>query len=169
MTNRCIGPTGRSIMIWFVWTPGARPADEWLHGRVHMALHPAAEATLRAFVVPAKRDRWLTRFGSAKRRKEARDALNHFADWDPHYVEAFSSSTEILAALCRAGGPAECHVISDDPALDGRDLPLAEAVDAAEAHPFASVLCCSRGQLACFFGEIAAPRERILLRRSRRP
>jgi hypothetical protein len=37
-----------------------------------MALHPTEEATLRAFVVPAKRDRLLALFGSAKRRKQAR-------------------------------------------------------------------------------------------------
>src|SRR5262245_36159220 len=50
------------------------------------SLHPAEEATLRTFVVSAKRDRWLALFGSPKRRKQARDALNHFADWDARYA-----------------------------------------------------------------------------------
>jgi len=130
-----------------------------------MPLHPIEEATLRAFVIRAKRDRWLALFGSAKRRKQACAGLNHFADWDPRYVEELSSSSDVLVHLRAAGAPADCRVISDDPALDGCDLPLAEAVAAAEAYSFASILCCLPGQLACFFDEIAAPRTRIVLRR----
>jgi hypothetical protein len=130
-----------------------------------MALHPTEEATLRAFVVPAKRDRLLALFGSAKRRKQARAGLNNFVDWDPRYAQELASSADVLVQLREAGAPADCHVISDDPALDGRDLPLAEAVDAVEAYSFASILCCLPGQLACFFDEMAAPRTRILLRR----
>jgi hypothetical protein len=130
-----------------------------------MTLHPTEEAAIRAFVDPEKRDRLLALFGSAKRRKQACAVLNHFVGWDPRYVQELASSGHVLVQLREAGAPAECHVISDDPALDGRDLPLAEAVDAAEGCSFASILCCLPGQLACFFGEIAAPRTRILLRR----
>lgn len=130
-----------------------------------MPLHPIEEATIRAFVAPAKRDRLLTLFGSAKRRRQACAALNHFMDWEPRWVQPLASSGGVLAALREAGAPAECHVISDAPDLDGRDLPLADAVEAAEDHSFASVLCCLPGELACFFDEIAAPRNRILLRR----
>ncbi|HSS49759.1 MAG TPA: hypothetical protein VLX28_12520 [Thermoanaerobaculia bacterium] len=130
-----------------------------------MPLHPAEEATIRAFVAPAKRDRLLALFGSSKRRKQACSTLNHFKDWDPRWVQALGSSDSVLAALREAGAPAECRVISDDPDLDGRDLPLTEAVEAAESYSFASVLCCLPGELGCFFDEIAAPRRRILLRR----
>ncbi|HEY2293382.1 MAG TPA: hypothetical protein VGM86_21990 [Thermoanaerobaculia bacterium] len=132
-----------------------------------MALHPIEEATIRAFVVPSKRDRWLALFGSSKRRKQARAALNHFADWDPRYMQELGSSANVLVHLCEAGAPLGCHIVSDNPALDGRDLPLAEAVAAVEAYSFASVLCRLPGQLACFFDEMAAPRTRILLRRPR--
>src|SRR4051812_45844766 len=104
-----------------------------------MALHPAEEATLRAFVVAAKRDRLLTLFGSAKRRKRACDALNHFADWDARLVQRVDSSS-VLALLRKAGAPPECHVMSDSPELDGRDMPLVEAVSACESYSFASVL-----------------------------
>ena len=37
---------------------------------------------------------------------------------------------------------------------------------ANQAHSFASVLCCVPGTLAFFFDEVAAPRNRMLLRRS---
>jgi hypothetical protein len=61
---------------------GAAAASERPYVIQCMALHPAEEATLRTFVVAAKRDRLLTLFGSPKSRKQALDALNHFADWD---------------------------------------------------------------------------------------
>ena len=123
------------------------------------------EATIRAFVVPARRDRLVALLGSTKRRGKGLNTLNHFAGWDPRCTQPLPSSADVLAVLRRTGAPADCHVISDDPALDGRDIPLAEAVDAAEIFPFASVLCCLPGQLAIFLDEAAAPRKRVLLRR----
>lgn len=128
-----------------------------------MALHPAEEATLRTFVVAAKRDRLLTLFGSSRRRKQARDALNHFAGWDERFAQLLDSSADVLALLRNAGAPSQCHVISDAPELDGRNMPLDEAVSACEGYSFASVLCCVPGKLAFFFDEVAAPRNRVLL------
>jgi hypothetical protein len=130
-----------------------------------MAIHPAEAATLRAFVLPARRDRLMALFGSAKRRKDGTDALNHFKGWDPRWVCPLSSSSDVVGRLRAAGAPAVCHVISGDTGLDGRDMPLADAVRAAEAYSFASVLCCRPGELAFFFDEIYAPRNRWLLRR----
>ena len=131
-----------------------------------MALHPAEEATLRTFVVAAKRDRLLTLFASSNRRKQARDALNHFADWNGRLAQLVDSSADVLALLRKSGAPSECHVMSDSPELDGRDMRLDEAVSACESHSFASVLCCVPGQLALFFDEVAAPRNRVLLWRA---
>ncbi len=128
-----------------------------------MALHPAEEATLRTFMVSSKRDRLLTLFGSPKRRKQARDALNHFADWDARFAKTVDSSTDVLALLRKAGAPSECHVMSDSPELDGRDMPLAEGVDACENYSFASVLCCVPGELAFYFDEVTESRNRMLL------
>ena len=131
----------------------------------HMALHPAEEATLRTFVVAAKRDRLLTLFGSPKRRKRACDVLNHFDGWDERFAQPVESSADVLALLRKAGAPSECHVISDSAELDGRDLPLDEAISACEGCSFASVLCCVPGEVAFFFDEVYAPRNRVLLRR----
>jgi hypothetical protein len=131
-----------------------------------MALHPAEEATLRTFVVAAKRDRLLALFGNPKRRKLALDALNHFAGWDARFAQLVDSSADVLALLRAAGASSECHVMSDSPELDGRDMPLDEAVRACEGHSFASVICCVPGKLAFFFDELRAPRNRVLLRRS---
>lgn len=130
-----------------------------------MAIHPAEEATIRAFVVSAKRERLIGLFGSRKRRSQALDGLNHFAHWDSRYSQDIKSCCDIAAILRSAGAPDICHLISDDPKLDGEDLPLHEAVSAAEDFCFASVLCCLPGELAFYFDEDAAPRNRVLLRR----
>ena len=130
-----------------------------------MALHPAEEATLRTFVVAAKRDRLLRLFGNPKRRRRALDVLNHFDGWDDRFAQPVESSADVLALLRNAGAPSECHVMSDSPELDGRDMTLDEAVSACEGFFFASVLCCVPGELAFFFDEVVAGRYRVLLRR----
>ena len=129
-------------------------------------IHPAEEATIRAFVIASKRERLLSIFSSAKRRKNATELLNHFGDWDMRYARPISGSGDVLAVLVEAGAGEECHVISDDPRLDGRTLNLVDAIDAAEIYPFATVLCCVPGKLAVFFDEASAPRNRLLLKRA---
>jgi len=133
--------------------------------RALMALHQAEEATIRAFVVPEKRDRLVSMLSTPKHRKEALGKFNHFAGWDTRYARQLPSTANVLSTLLKAGAPTMCHIISDDPALDGTDLPLAQAVAAAELYSFASILCCIPGQLAFVFDEICAPRARLLLRR----
>ncbi len=56
--------------------------------------------------------------------------------------------------------------MSDSPLLDGRDLPLEDAIDECERHSFASIVCCLPGALAFYFDEVATPRTRLLLRRT---
>jgi hypothetical protein len=130
-----------------------------------MPLHPAEESTLRAFVVAARCERLIALLGSSKRRKQAIDKLNHFGDWDTRFVQPVESSADVFDCLRKAGAPPACHVISDSPDLDGRDMPLEEAVSSCEGFPFASVICCVPGELAFFFDEVMGPRNRLLLRR----
>jgi hypothetical protein len=130
----------------------------------HMALHPAEEGTLRAFVTSDKRDRLIALLSSRKRRKNALASLNHFASWNERCVQKISSPSDVFAILSLAGAPPVCHIIADDATLDGSGLPLPDAVAAAEACWFASVLCGLPGQIAFYFDEVAEPRVRILLR-----
>lgn len=120
---------------------------------------------IRAFVIPTKRERLLALFGSANRRKQAVEMLNHFQGWDTRWSEGVSTSADVLRLLRNAGAAVECHIISDDPSLDGRNTPLHDAVIACESFSYASVLCCVPGQLAFYFDEMTAPRRRLLLRR----
>jgi hypothetical protein len=93
--------------------------------RAGMELHLYEEATIRAFVAPVKRARFLQLLANPERRPKVLNELNHFTDWDERYVQSLPSSTDVEAVLRAAGAPEVCHVISDDPRLDGQDLPYA--------------------------------------------
>lgn len=111
------------------------------------------EATIRAFMAPSKRDRFVSLLANPKRRRKALSELNHFNDWDERFATLLRSNADLMAMLRAAGAPETCHLISNDSALDGRDMPLAEAVARADRFYFASVICCVPGRLALFPGE----------------
>lgn len=50
----------------------------------------------------------------------------------------------ILAAM---GSPPICHAISEDPSLDGRDLPLREALEEVVGSGMGTILSCIPGRL----------------------
>jgi hypothetical protein len=133
-----------------------------------MQLHPNEEATFRAFVIPAKLDRILTLFGNPKRRKSALDTLNHFSSWRDRCIEEIphsASAQKVVQLLIAAGALGACYIISDNQDLDRRELPLAEAIAAAEGAQFASVISCNPGKLACYYDEMFAPRIRTMLQK----
>jgi hypothetical protein len=135
---------------------------------VAMQLDPDEDATIRAFVAPAKRARFLELLANPKRRGRGLGEFNHFTGWDARHVHAVKSSADVEPVLRAAGAPEMCHVISNDARIDGRDLPLREAVSRAEDFDSASILCCDPGRVAFFFDEARVDRLRLLLRRARK-
>jgi hypothetical protein len=129
-----------------------------------MPRHPHEEATILAFIKREKRDRYLTLLANAERRSKFLTCLNHCDDFDARFVEELASASNVSAVLIGHGSPPECHLISDVKSLDGRLMPLAEAVESVEFAGFGSILCCIPGKLACHIGEAGTGR-RLLLRR----
>src|SRR4051794_34761676 len=112
-------------------------------------LHPLEEATIRSFMDSARRDRFLTLLASAKRRSSAIGLFNHFRYWDQRFARELHSTEDAVAILRKEGAGEICHLISDSRELDGRDLPLAQAVVEADALSFATIICCTpAGKLA---------------------
>ena len=132
-----------------------------------MTLHPLEEATVRAFVVSTKRDRWLSLLGNPKRRGTVLDDLNHGSRFfDPRFATVVPDNKDCATMLRALGAPALCHVISDKPDFDGRELPLADVVHEAVSFEIGVLICCLPGTLACFIGESTEPR--LILRRPAR-
>jgi len=70
-----------------------------------------------------------------------------------------------LAALLRArGAPEECVLLAEDAALDGRRLPLAEALSMVVGRGMGAFLSCIPGRLAFYEGE--EPGQRYILERA---
>ena len=131
-----------------------------------MPTDPVEGATVRAFIVPAKRERYAMMLGRAKRRAAFLNCLNHCHDFDPRYATALPSTADVSRLLRSHGAPATCRVISDFRAIDGREMPLEDALREAEASRCGSLLCCVAGRLAFYIGEDGE--QRLLLRRRER-
>ena len=89
-----------------------------------------------------------------KRRREAVSLFDHALELiEQHCVPVAPSQQEpagIAALLRTMGGPDACHVVGGGAALDGRDLPLGEALDAVVGKGRGAFLSCLPGRLGFF-------------------
>lgn len=88
---------------------------------------------IQQFVVPAKRDRYLTLIQSKKGRRKLLDGLNHPKDLDmrrAHAVPSKAQTVDRLETLLKGKGASKhCHVISSDTDLDNSEMSLHEALE----------------------------------------
>jgi hypothetical protein len=127
-------------------------------------MHPHEQATIRAFIAPARRARWLELLASARRRRPFLGRLNHCPDIDERYATPLPSNANVPAVLRSRGAPERCYVLSDIPALDGQELPLGEAIERIESGMWGTLISCIPGRLAYYYDECGA--RRWLLERS---
>ena len=120
------------------------------------------EAFVRAFILSEKQERYLSLLSSPKRRRDILARLDHQLDYNrvlAARVAGEDQSSSRISELLRARkAPATCHAISADSALDGRDLPLREALDAVVGSGIGTVLSCIPGRLAYYEAEDAGER-----------
>ncbi len=123
---------------------------------------------IRAFVRPDRRPRYLELIKSAKGRPKFLAALAHNMELDPRYstrlADNVHTAVQIAALLGAKGAPEACYAISENWDLDGRDWPLAEALDRVVGGGQGTFLSCVPGRLAYFEGEDAG--ERYICERS---
>ena len=124
------------------------------------------EALVRAFIIPAKRRRMVFLLRHKKRRKVVLRSLAHFGDLDVRWstrIPGASQSLEGIEEVLRAkGAPATCYVICDDSSIDGRFMPLKEALEEV-SFGNGAFLSCIPGKLGYFEGE--GDGERYILER----
>jgi hypothetical protein len=136
------------------------------------------EALIRAFIVPAKRQRYLDKLSSPKTRQQfIADSLYHMRDLDQRYTEKAeihtplvefearrASSIDALYELLRdRGAPSRCYVVSTTE-LDGQEADLREALDRVCGSCEGTFISCIPGRLAYFEGE--TPDQKYILQRS---
>jgi hypothetical protein len=89
-----------------------------------------------------------------KRRRQLRSMLDHEIVLDQSCCEhlggagAFADAVE--ATLCGRGAPPTCFVIAANSKLDGRDMPLRDALDAVIGMGSGAFLSCIPGRLGFY-------------------
>ncbi len=131
--------------------------------------HRAIEdATIRAFVVRNKQDRFVAFLSNPKTREKFTRELAHFrwfdhrfaisAPWkvDPTF-RLWDGHTQGIAHISRLlkskGARHTCWVISENSKLDGRELELDRALGNVIGQGMGTILSCVPGRLAFFEGE----------------
>jgi hypothetical protein len=105
-----------------------------------------------AFILPSKRDRYREFLSNPKLRHKFTSKLAHFSDFDPKYRVSIPSeklfADNIAQELLKRRSPSSVFVISEDRALDQRELPLLEALQQVVGCGMGAVLSCIPGCLA---------------------
>lgn len=126
------------------------------------------EALIAAFVKRSKRDRYREVLSNPRLRRKFTGQLSHFSDFDPRYRVPIASNklfvNNITAELLKRHSPTIALAISEDPALDQRELPLIEALTKIVGRGMGTVLSCIPGRLAF----VEAEDERFILERADR-
>ena len=89
-----------------------------------------------------------------KRRPDVRELLHHSVRLDPRVAQHLTGNEALPAAveatLRKRGAPATCYVIAANSKLDGRELPLREAVDAIIGMGDGAFMSCVPGRLGIY-------------------
>jgi len=115
------------------------------------------QAFVRAFIVEDKQERYLAKLGSKRHRKEFLSRFHHNLDFEPKLATRVppseQSASGIHERLRKLGAPTQCYAIAADDTLDGRELPLKDALDAIVGMGSGIVLSCVPGVLAYYESE----------------
>jgi hypothetical protein len=130
-----------------------------------MESSPSWETTLAEFVHPGVKRRYKELLASEKGRKKLvkqrfAHSLSH--ELDPRYATPVPAASDTLDGIERLlrdrGAPATCRALSELSELDGRELPLREALGLTLGRGMGTVLVCVPGALAYVEGEDAGQR-----------
>jgi hypothetical protein len=107
---------------------------------------------LAAFLKRSKRERYREIFADPRLRHKFTKQLAHFTDFDPKYRLPIPSNKlfvgNITTELRKRHSPNIVFAISEDPALDQKELPLVEALEEICGSGMGTVLSCIPGRLA---------------------
>jgi hypothetical protein len=110
------------------------------------------QSLVAAFVKRSKRDRYREMLSNPRLRHKFTGLLAHFKDFDPEYRLPIPSNklyvNNIALELQKRHCPQIVFAISEDPALDQKELPLTEALEEIVGRGMGTVLSCIPGRLA---------------------
>lgn len=116
------------------------------------------EQFAKHFIVPEKRERYLSMLNSKKGRKKLLDGFYHLRDLEEKYSKEVPPNhqwaEDIYKMLKEKGSPDVCYVISTNKELDGRELSLVDVLDeiVGTCHD-GTFISCIAGKLGYYEGE----------------
>ncbi len=115
------------------------------------------EQLLARFFVATKRERYTEMISNPKKRRKFLAELAHFKSLDARYKVALDPkklfADQVAAILNRKGAPQAVWVKSENLDVDGREMPLLEALKQTIGRQMGTFLTCIPGKLAYFEGE----------------
>jgi hypothetical protein len=112
---------------------------------------------ISSFKLPHRQSRYLELLGKPKRRKDITRVLGHFQHLDPGNIVSNAlreqHDPEILQLLGAKGASEGCYPPSEDGALDGMELLLADALEQILCSGMGTLHSCIPGRLAYFEDE----------------
>jgi hypothetical protein len=123
------------------------------------------EDAIRAFILPARRDRYLGFLGSAKGRAKLIAELPHFKALDPSCLLLIPPNQkkpkDVHKTLTSMGAGPKCWIISENRKLDGKEMDLEIALQETIGYQMGTIISCVPGKLGYFEDE----ESRYILRR----
>lgn len=117
--------------------------------------------------MPEKQSRWLELLPNPKRRNIFLHRLTDDRDFNPKFRVAIIPSQQnpdcVERILKQNGAPEKCYVISESPNIDGKEMPLREAIEEVLGYGLGSLLSCIPGSLVYYEGEM--PNDRYILKK----
>jgi len=121
---------------------------------------------VRAFIAKGRQERCAFLLSHPTRRQKFRDALPHFKWLDERFAHPIApkvahTAAELVSLLRSKGAGQTVWVISEDKAIDGREMNLDDAMSQIWGAQKGNVLSCIPGKLA-FFKDEEMHSERLL-------
>jgi hypothetical protein len=89
-----------------------------------------------------------------KRRRDVRELLHHSVRLDPRFSRHLAGSEafcgQVEAMLRKKGAPSTCYVLAANSDLDGRDMPLREALEGICGMGDGAFVSCIPGRLGFY-------------------
>jgi hypothetical protein len=115
------------------------------------------EATVKAFIIPVRQERYLGFLQSPKKRAKFIAQLAHFKHLNPRFVVRIPGNQQNPSSLQKLlvgkGAGSKCWVISENSELDGQEIDLHTALKKTIGYQMGTFISCIPGKLAYFEDE----------------
>jgi hypothetical protein len=117
---------------------------------------------IAAFVAKDRQERLLNLVGRRGAREKFRRELLDLSRMESRFVRRIAATDQNTGAihqlLIKAGAPADCHVVSENPDWDEGRMPLKQALDRVVGAQFATLVVCRPESLLYYEGEAVGSR-----------